>query len=62
MSASLFRREAVEFQRQRAWAGATSTPPIATWLLTSFFASTVAIAIIYLSLGTYGRKDPSRGT
>ena len=57
MSASLFRREAVEFQRQRAWAGATSTPPIATWLLTSFFASTVAIAIIYLSLGTYGRKE-----
>ena len=57
MSASLFRREAVEFQRQRAWAGATSTPQIATWILTSFFASSVAIAIIYLSLGTYGRKE-----
>ena len=61
MSASLFRREAVEFQRQRAWAGATSTPQIATWILTSFFASSVAIAIIYLSLGTYGRKESVSG-
>ena len=58
MSASLFRLEAVEFQRQRGWAGATTTPPVATWLLTSFFASSIAIAIIYLSLGNFmgGRR------
>jgi hypothetical protein len=35
MAASLFRMEAVEFQRTRAWAGATTAPPVATWLLTT---------------------------
>jgi hypothetical protein len=45
MAASLFRIEAVEYQRTRAW-GATTAPPIATWLLTAFFAASVAGATL----------------
>ncbi len=57
MAASLFRMEAVEFQRRRAWSGATTALPVATWLLTGFFATSIAIAVTFLSLTTYGRKE-----
>ena len=61
MAVSLFRQEAVEFQRQRAWAGTTTAPPVATWLLTSFFAGTVALALGFLALGSYARKETVPG-
>lgn len=61
MTVSLFRLEAVEFQRTRAWAGATTAPPVATWLLTAFLVTTIAIAVTFLSLSTYGRKESVRG-
>jgi membrane fusion protein len=61
MSASLFRTEAVEFRRTRAWAGTTTAPPVATWLLTAFFAATIVIATTFLSLGSYGRKETVPG-
>jgi len=61
MAASLFRLQAVEFQRTRAWAGATTAPPVATWLLTTFLAASVAFALVFLTLGTYGRKETVSG-
>jgi membrane fusion protein len=57
MAASLFRLEAIEFQRRRAWAGTTTAQPVATWLLTAFFAATVAVAAVYLTFGSYSRKE-----
>jgi membrane fusion protein len=61
MATSLFRLEAIEFQRKRAWAGATTAQPVATWLLTVFFATTIAIAAIYLTLCSYSRKETVTG-
>jgi membrane fusion protein len=61
MAASLFRLEAIEFQRTRAWAGATTTQPIATWLLTGFFVIVVAVAAVFLSLASYSRKETVTG-
>lgn len=61
MAVSLFRQEAVEFQRQRPWAGTTTAPPVATWLLTSFFVGTVALALGFLALGSYARKETVPG-
>jgi membrane fusion protein len=61
MSASLFRLEALEFRRQRAWAGAPTAPPVATWLLTAFLAVSVVLAATFLSLGTYARKETVPG-
>ena len=61
MAASLFRMEAVEFQRTRAWAGATTPSPVATWLLTLFFAASIAGAISFLAFGSYARKETVPG-
>ena len=61
MTASLFRLEAVEFQRRRAWAGTTTAPPVATWLLTGFLVASVAVAGLFLAVGTYGRKETVAG-
>ncbi len=61
MAASLFRLEAIEFQRKRAWAGATTAQPVATWLLTAFFASTIVLAVTYLTFGSYSRKETVTG-
>ena len=61
MAASLFRLEAIEFQRRRAWAGAVTAQPIATWLLTGFFATAIVVAGIFLTLGTYSRKETVPG-
>jgi membrane fusion protein len=61
MSRALFRMEAVEFQRKRAWAGTTTTPPVAMWVLTAFLAISVAAAGIFLSLGTYAQKETVPG-
>jgi membrane fusion protein len=61
MSASLFRTEAVEFRRTRAWAGTTTAPPVATWLLTAFFVVTIVMAATFLSLGSYSRKETVPG-
>jgi membrane fusion protein len=61
MAASLFRLEAIEFQRRRAWAGTTTAQPIATWVLTGFFAAAIAAAAIFLALGTYARKETVAG-
>jgi membrane fusion protein len=57
MAASLFRLEAIEFQRKRAWAGAPTAPPIATWLLTGFLVASIVSAAIFLALGSYSRKE-----
>ncbi len=61
MAASLFRMEAVEFQRTRAWAGATTASPVATWLLTVFLAASIAGAILFLAFGSYARKETVPG-
>jgi membrane fusion protein len=61
MAGSLFRLEAIEFQRKRAWAGVTTIPPVATWLLTGFLMVCIAAAATFLSLGTYARKESVTG-
>ncbi len=61
MAASLFRMEAVEFQRTRAWAGATTPSPVATWLLTVFFAASISGTILFLALSSYARKETVPG-
>ena len=61
MSRALFRLEAIEYQRKRAWAGTTTTPPMAMWVLTAFLATSVAAAGIFLSLGTYAQKETVPG-
>jgi membrane fusion protein len=61
MAVSLFRMEAIEYQRRRAWAGVTTAQPVATWLLTGFFAAAVVSAAIFLALGSYGRKETVPG-
>jgi membrane fusion protein len=61
MAASLFRLEAIEFQRKRAWSGAPTAPPLATWLLTGFIAAAILAAGIFLALGTYSRKETVAG-
>jgi membrane fusion protein len=61
MAASLFRMEAIEYQRRRAWAGVTTAQPIATWVITFFFAAAVVSGAIFLSLGSYGRKETVPG-
>lgn len=61
MAASLFRLEAIEFQRKRAWAGAPTAPPLGTWMLTGFMAAAVAAAAVFLALGTYSRKESVTG-
>jgi membrane fusion protein len=59
--ASLFRLEAIEFQRKRGWAGATTAPPVGTWLLTGFLAVSIVAAATFLAVGTYGRKETVTG-
>lgn len=62
MAATLFRPEAVDFQRTRNWAGMTSiAPPLAHWLLASFFAAAVVAAAIFLTFSTYARKETVPG-
>lgn len=61
MAASLFRMEAIEFQRQRGWAGVPTAAPLATWLLTGFFVVSVVCAATFLALGTYSRKETVSG-
>jgi membrane fusion protein len=61
MAASLFRLEAIEFQRTRSWAGVTTAQPIATWLLTGFFAAAITSAAVFLALGSYARKETVPG-
>jgi membrane fusion protein len=61
MAGMLFRAEAVEFRRNRAWGGTTIAPPLAMWLLTAFLAVSVFAAGIFLSLGTYAQKETVYG-
>jgi membrane fusion protein len=61
MAGMLFRAEAVEFKRNRAWAGTTIAPPLAMWLLTAFLSVSVFAAGIFLSLGTYAQKETVYG-
>ncbi|WP_158258453.1 HlyD family efflux transporter periplasmic adaptor subunit [Rhodopila globiformis] len=61
MAGSLFRAEAVEFRRNRAWSGTTIAPPLAMWLLTAFLSASVFAAGIFLSVGTYAEKETVYG-
>jgi membrane fusion protein len=61
MGTSLFRSEAVEFQHRRAWSGATTAPPLASWIVTGFLAISVAAASAFLAVGSYARKETVTG-
>ena len=62
MATSLFRMEAVEYQRQRAWSGATTALPVATWSLTGFLAASIVIAVTFLSLAPIAERKSFRDT
>ena len=61
MDGSLFRPQAVEFQRTRFWAGTTAAPPPKSWWLAGFLAAVVVTAIVFLACGTYARKETVYG-
>jgi membrane fusion protein len=59
---SLFRQEAVDFQRQhRNWGQVVLLQPIATKILTWFLVAVVALILVFLSLAQYARKETVAG-
>src|SRR5258706_1974880 len=59
---SLFRNEAVEFQRShRQWGDVALLQPMSTKLLTWLFAIVVGAVIVFMSLAEYARKETVSG-
>jgi membrane fusion protein len=59
---ALFRAEAVEFQRHSSqWGRVSGLQPLSTKVLTWFIASAVVLAMTFLSLGHYARKETVAG-
>ena len=55
---SLFRQEAIEFQRdQRQWGEVALLQPLSTRLLVWFIAAAVAVIAVFLALAQYARKE-----
>src|SRR3977135_2047772 len=55
---SLFRQEAIEFQRyHRQWGDVAMLQPLLTKVLTWFFTVAVALVIVFVSLAQYARKE-----
>src|SRR6266566_493574 len=55
---SLFRDQAVEFQRQhRQWGEVALLQPLSTKLLVWFIAAAVAAIVLFLALAQYARKE-----
>jgi membrane fusion protein len=59
---SLFREEAIDFQRHnRQWGQVSYLQPLSTKLLTWFIATAVALIIAFLFVGQYARKETVAG-
>jgi membrane fusion protein len=55
---SLFRQEALEFQQHsRQWGKVAALQPLSTKILTWFITAVVAVALAFLFLGHYARKE-----
>jgi ATP-binding cassette subfamily B protein RaxB len=55
---SLFRQEAIEFQRHhRQWGEVALQQPLPSKVLTWFFTGAVVLAVVFVSLAQYARKE-----
>ncbi|MDX1587784.1 MAG: HlyD family efflux transporter periplasmic adaptor subunit [Oleiphilaceae bacterium] len=61
MTGSLFRREALAHQRERLWGDILLTQPLSLRVLTGVVAITLIGLVLYLTLGTYTRKETVQG-
>lgn len=61
MTESLFRKEAVAYQRERLWGEILLTQPLSLRLLSGAVAVVLVFLILYLYLGTYTRKETVQG-
>jgi membrane fusion protein len=61
MSQRLFRKEAINHQRERLWGDVILTQPLSMKLVTVAIALTLIALIAYLTLGSYTRKETVRG-
>ena len=57
----LFRSEALVHQRQRLWGNLLLLTPVSTQLLTLYLLGIVAIAVLFLALGDYHRRERVKG-
>src|SRR5262245_19939948 len=58
----LFRHEAIEFQRHnRQWGHVALLQPLSSKIITWFIATAVALAVIFLFLAQYARKETVTG-
>jgi membrane fusion protein len=59
---SLFRQEAIEFERHnRQWGQVALLQPLSTKVMTWFIATAVALVVTFLFLGQYARKETVEG-
>jgi len=61
MTGSLFRTEVINHQREKLWGEVTLTQPLSVRLLSGLVATTVVALIVFLTLGTYTRKETVHG-
>lgn len=61
MTGTLFRKEALEHQRERLWGEVILTQSVSTRLMTGVLTGVVAAIIAFLILGTYTRKETVPG-
>lgn len=61
MRESLFRREAVQHQRNRLWGDVILTQPLSTKLLTLAIGVALVLLVVFLIAGDYTRKEQVQG-
>lgn len=61
MTGSLFRKEALAYQRERLWGEILLTQPLSLRLLSAAVAVVLVCLVLYLYLGTYTRKETVQG-
>jgi membrane fusion protein len=61
MLESLFREEAIEFQRRRLWGDVILIRPMSSWLLLGLFSFIVIVGIIFSLTQSYTRRESVRG-
>jgi len=57
MSRALFRKEAVDHQSAKIWGEVTLAVPVSCTLMTGFFVVSLIIIAIFLTFGSYARKE-----
>lgn len=61
MTDSLFRKEALQYQRERLWGEVILTQPLSLRLMTALISIALLCLILFLMLGTYTRKETVPG-